>query len=91
MESFVPRGSPGKIYKYFPRRKPPRVRTYDFRQCKHIHIVLTVRLFETLLDDFVVSSLLPRHLRQTCQAADSAYCRAAGMLVAQDPVRKQLN
>ena len=54
---------------YFPRRKPPRVRTYDFRQCKHIHIVLTVRLFEPLLDDFVVTSLPPRHLGQTCQAA----------------------
>ena len=70
MKSLIPRGPPGKIYTNFPGRKPPRVRTYDFRQCKYIHVVMAVPLFKSLLDDFVVTTLLPSHLGQTCQAAD---------------------
>ena len=38
---------------HFPRRKPPRIRTDNFLQREHIHIVLTVPLFEPLLDDLV--------------------------------------
>ena len=70
MKSLIPRGPPGKIYTNFPGRKPPRVRTYDFRQCKYVHVVMAVPLFKSLLDDFVVTTILPSLLGQTCQAAD---------------------
>ena len=59
VESFIRRVSRGIINTYFPRRKPARIRTDNFLQREHIHIVLTVPLFEPLLDDLVDVAVVP--------------------------------